>query len=247
MKSILVQRLSHKPYKLEKVKRFMKKVVFMLLFSLLLMSLVLAEQNQVQTQNKVNSAITQQIRTELRDKAQEIKDDIKELRETRKELNGDIKAYLQERKEIRAEIRGINLTFEKGEGEEIKLRIGNFTARTTLNITEEQDENNNTILVVQKGDKTREIKIMPDTAAERALERLKLKVCNETEGCTIELKDVPVKKVERLAYEMQVQRHYKLLGLFRAKAQNKVQIDAENGEIISTKKPWWAFLAKEAD
>ncbi|MBU3912937.1 MAG: hypothetical protein KKB21_01405 [Nanoarchaeota archaeon] len=225
----------------------MKKVVFMLLFSLLLMSLVLAEQNQVQTQNKVNSAITQQIRTELRDKAQEIKDDIKELRETRKELNGDIKAYLQERKEIRAEIRGINLTFEKGEGEEIKLRIGNFTARTTLNITEEQDENNNTILVVQKGDKTREIKIMPDTAAERALERLKLKVCNETEGCTIELKDVPVKKVERLAYEMQVQRHYKLLGLFRAKAQNKVQIDAENGEIISTKKPWWAFLAKEAD
>jgi len=230
----------------------MKKVFVIFLFVVLLSSLAFAAlnsaENQVQTQNKINnSGITNQIRTESREQIQEIKDDIKELREIRKELKGDIKAYLQERQEIKAEIRGLNITFEKGEGNEIRLRIKNYTARTTLNITESMNEDNNTILTVQKGDKTREIKIMPDTASERALERLRLKVCNETNNCTIELKEVPVGKAEKLAYELQIQRHYKILGLFRAKAQNKVQIDAENGEVIQTKKPWWAFLAKEQE
>ncbi|MFH1711563.1 MAG: hypothetical protein ABH840_04585 [Nanoarchaeota archaeon] len=222
----------------------MKKLLVIFLFTVLLTSLVFAIQNQAQN-NIDNSGITNQIRTESREQIQEIKDDIKELRETRKELKGDIKAYLQERQEIRAEIRGLNVTFEEGERNEIKIRVRNQTARTTLNITESVDENNNTILIVQKGNQAREIKIMPDTASERALERLRIKVCNESNNCTIELKEVPVGKVERLVYEIQIQRHYKLLGLFRAKAQNKVQVDAENGEIIQTKKPWWAFLAKE--
>jgi len=33
------------------------------------------------------------------------------------------------------------------------------------------------------------IKIMPDVASEAALSRLRLRVCNETNNCTIELKD----------------------------------------------------------
>jgi len=183
----------------------------------------------------------------LSGRRQEIKDDIKELREIRKELKGDIKEYLKERKEIRAEINGKNITFEKGEGNEIKLRVKNQTAKTTLNITESVDENNNTILVIQGGGKTREIKIMPDTASERALERLKIKVCNESNNCTIQLKDVPVNKINKLMYEIQIQRHYKLLGLFKAKAENKAQVDAESGNVIQTKKPWWAFLASEQE
>ena len=178
---------------------------------------------------------------------QEIRDDIKELRKTRKELQGDIKKYLKERKEIRSEIKGKNITFEKGDGEgdEIRLRVRNHTARTTLNITEREDENNNTILEFRNGDKVREIKIMPDTASERALERLRLKVCNESNNCTIVLKDVPVNKVNKLMYEIQVQRHYKLFGLFKTKAENKIQVDAENGNVTQIKKPWWAFMASE--
>ena len=84
---------------------------------------------------------------------------------------------------------------------------------------------------------------MPDVAAERALERLRLKNCNETNNCTIELKDVGSREEVRAAYEMQVEKHYRLFGLFKAKAQNGVQIDAENGEVIKIKKPWWGFLA----
>jgi len=224
----------------------MKKLWVLFLFTVLLSGVAFAAMNSVGNQVQAqNNAMSSAIKTGIKAQINEIKDDIKEMRETRKELKGNIKDYLQERKELRAEIRGMNITFEKGEGNEIKLRARNHTARTTLNITESTDENNNTILTVQRGDKTREIKIMPDTASERALERLRIKVCNESNNCTIVLKDVPVNKVNKLMYEIQVQRHYKLFRLFKTKVQNKVQVDAENGQVILTKKPWWTFMASE--
>jgi hypothetical protein len=102
---------------------------------------------------------------------------------------------------------------------------------------------NETKLIIQlsNGGKT-EIKIMPDTASERAIGRLRLKVCNETNNCTIQLKEVGGKAV----YEIQVQRHYRILGLFKVKAQNKAEVDAETGE-IKVKKPWWSFLATSSN
>lgn len=219
----------------------MKKVmIFGFVLSLILIGFIVSAASV----SKLNNSATNKSLKEIR---QEIKDDIKELREAKKELRGDIKAYLKERKEIRAEIRGKNITIKQRDKDEIELREKNHTARTTLNITESIDENNNTILIIQSSNgQNRTIKIMPDTASEKALERLRLKVCNETNNCTIELKDVPVGKAKKLlAYEMQVQRHYKILGLFKAKAVNKAEVDAETGETIITKKPWWAFLAKE--
>jgi hypothetical protein len=90
-----------------------------------------------------------------------------------------------------------------------------------------------------------EIKIMPNTASETALARLRLRNCNESNKCTIELKEVGKGNETRAAYEVQVQRHFRILGMFRTKANVRAQIDAENGEVIRTNKPWWAFLASE--
>ena len=152
-------------------------------------------------------------------------------------LRERIQENIQERIELKKEAKNL-----------IRLKIRNISAHTTLNISESTDENNNTILIFESSNgKNRTIKIMPDTASEKALERLKLKVCSEENNCTIELKEVPVKNALKLAYELQIQRHYKLLGLFKANAKNKVQVDAENGEIIQEKKPWWAFLASESN
>ena len=92
-----------------------------------------------------------------------------------------------------------------------------------------------------------EVKIMPDTASEKALERLKIKVCSEENNCTIELKEVGQGEQVRAAYEVQVQKQAKFLGLFKTKMQVQAQIDAENGEVIRIKKPWWAFLASESE
>ena len=174
--------------------------------------------------------------------SQQIREQIKANNEAFRQLREELK----QKQIIRATRKNKTIEFEE-RGDEIRLRIQNHTAKTKLNITEELNENNETILVIKKGNQTKEIKIMPDTASERALERLRLKVCNETNNCTIELKDVGQRNETRNAYEMQVQRHYKLLGLFKAKAENKAQIDAETGEVIQTKKPWWAFLASESD
>ncbi len=84
-----------------------------------------------------------------------------------------------------------------------------------------------------------EIKIMPDTASEKAIERL------GQLNFTIQLKEVGKGNNTQLAYELQAERHFRILALFKAKALVKAEINAENGEIIIIKKPWWAFLAKE--
>ena len=92
-----------------------------------------------------------------------------------------------------------------------------------------------------------EIKVMPETASQTALTRLRLKVCSEESNCSIELKEVGKGDDTKPAYELQAQRHFRILGLFRTKAQVKAQVDAETGKIVSVKKPWWAFLAYEGE
>jgi len=93
--------------------------------------------------------------------------------------------------------------------------------------------------------KNAEIKVMPNTASEKALERVRLKVCSEENECKIELKETGSGEQTKLAYELKTQRQSKVFGLFKAKMQVQVQVNAENGEVIKVKKPWWAFLASE--
>ena len=120
-----------------------------------------------------------------------------------------------------------------------KLRVRNVEAHTNMEMVQEQ----NRVRVTLSNGRSAELKIMPDTASERALERLRLNVCSEENNCQIELKEVG----EKVAYEVRVEKKSKVFGLFRARMQVQAQVDAENGEIIRSKKPWWAFLASETD
>lgn len=134
------------------------------------------------------------------------------------------------------------------ENNRVELKSGNAKAETGLEIKSEQTADGKTKLKISLSNgRNAEVKIMPDTASEKAFERLRLKVCNEENGCTIELKQVGQGEEAKLAYEVQAERHAKLLGLFRTKLQVRAQIDAENGEVIQTKKPWWAFLTVDAE
>mgnify|MGYP001597998116 CR=1 FL=1 len=130
----------------------------------------------------------------------------------------------------------------------IRLMVKNKSADCDeCNITEEKDNNKTKLKIHLSNGKAFEIKIMPNTVSERALEKLKLKFCDDSNNCTIQLKEVGIGNKTRVAYEIQVERHYKLLLLFKAKALNKAQVDAETGEIVIVKKPWWAFLASKSD
>lgn len=79
-----------------------------------------------------------------------------------------------------------------------------------------------------------EIKIMPSTASERAIERL-----GEL-NFTIELKEVGTDKV---AYELTAEKEGKMLGLFKVRGKVSTEVDAETGEVVSVHRPWWAFMA----
>lgn len=134
------------------------------------------------------------------------------------------------------------MTIEAGRsGNIITIIVNKTEVNTTLEVEQEVDNNKTKIKVKLSNGRKAEIKVMPDTASERAIERL------GQLNFTIVLKEIPVGNNKTVAYELQAERHMRILGLFRIKAQVKAQIDAETGEIISIKKPWWAFLAYEPE
>ncbi|MBN1545006.1 hypothetical protein JW898_06115 [Candidatus Woesearchaeota archaeon] len=140
---------------------------------------------------------------------------------------------------------GEQLQVQQGEQNRMHLMVGGADAASSLEIVQEQVQERTRLHAKLSNGKDAEIKIMPDTASERARERLQLKVCSAETGCSIELKEVGQGEQVRAAYEVQAQKQSKLLGLFGKKMQVRAQIDAENGEVIQAKKPWWAFLASE--
>jgi len=206
----------------------MKKELIILSFAFLLsLSFVFAVQgngNQIQNQNSypLNSANLSGIGQELREQIQTRKQEFKAG-------NYTVQGRFMNVSEI---VSGLK-----------EMRMNRTRVRTHANLSIEYAENETKIKMQLRNGTEKEIKIMPDTASERALERLRIKVCNESNNCTIELKEVGKDNQTQTKYEMQVQRHYKILGLFQAKAENKAEVNAETGEGIITKKPWWSFLA----
>ncbi|MGV8151998.1 MAG: PepSY domain-containing protein [Candidatus Nanoarchaeia archaeon] len=82
-----------------------------------------------------------------------------------------------------------------------------------------------------------EIKIMPETASHTAINRL-----GEL-NFTIELKESGKDNESKPIYELTGKKQGKFLGIIKIMASEKVLVDAQTGEVISLKKPWWAFLA----
>jgi len=79
-----------------------------------------------------------------------------------------------------------------------------------------------------------EIKVMPETASERAIERL------GQLNFTIKLKEVGNNQT---AYELTSEKEGKMFGLFKIRGNVSIQVDAETGKVLKIRKPWWAFLA----
>ncbi|MBT3642848.1 hypothetical protein HN604_03390 [archaeon] len=128
---------------------------------------------------------------------------------------------------------------------QFKLEVGDAFAHFEGKMTQEQVGEKIKLMTQLKNGKNVEVKIMPDVASETALEKLRLKNCVESEGCLIELKEVGQGEDAKLSYELKTQRQSKIFGLFKARMKVEAQVDAQTGELIDSKKPWWAFLATE--
>jgi len=141
------------------------------------------------------------------------------------------------------------MTIQAGRsGNIITITINKIAVNTSLEVETGSDGDNDTDVYAKLSDgRKAKLKIMPDVASERALERFRLKTCSVDNNCSIELKEVGSGNKIQLAYEIQVERHSKLLWMFRARMQVRAQVNAETGDIIRVRKPWWAFLASEPE
>lgn len=140
---------------------------------------------------------------------------------------------------------GKQLEIRTQDNNQVQFKSGNSEAKTNMKMTQEQTENGTMLRVQLSNGKNAEVKVMPDTASEKAIERLKLKSCTVEEGCSIELKEVGSGEQTKAAYEIKTQKEAKVFGLFKTKMQVQAQVDAENGEVLKSSKPWWSFLATE--
>jgi len=126
-------------------------------------------------------------------------------------------------------------------GEDCKQKESQSNVKVDLEV--KKDKKNKSKLNIKFSDgKERELKVMPETASEKAIEKLKLKTCSEENNCKIVLKEVGKEKEIRAVYEVSAEKEGWFLGLFKTKAKILTQIDAENGDVLKVKKPWWSFL-----
>lgn len=140
-----------------------------------------------------------------------------EIAAARGELKEARQAFVDEARNLRVEYRGVLHDF-------ISEVRENYTLRDGRNVT---------------------VKIMPNVASERAIERLRLKNCNEENNCTIDFKEVGEGNNARLRYEVKAKKDGRFLGIIRMKMDVTSEVDAETGEVVRAKKPWFAFLVNE--
>ncbi|MEM3422249.1 MAG: hypothetical protein QXF35_03405 [Candidatus Bilamarchaeaceae archaeon] len=128
----------------------------------------------------------------------------------------------------------------------ILIKTENLTVKTNLKVEQERNENRTRLRLNLSNNRVFEIKIMPNVAAERAIERLQLKVCSLENNCLIELKEVGQGNETRAVYKIEAKKRVKILGIFDAEMPVDAEVDAENGEVLKTNVPWWAFLTTNA-
>jgi len=133
-----------------------------------------------------------------------------------------------------------------GKGKGLKIIKEKGKNKIILNESEiETDEDveveNDTLFVNKTGKGKLRIKIMPDTASQVAIERLKLL------GFTIEFKDVGKRGNDsEFVYDIEGEKEVKVLGFLKTRMKVKARINAENGE-MEVKRPWWSFLVPGLD
>lgn len=169
------------------------------------------------------------------------------------ELSQKIQENNAEMEQLRQRLENESEEFRErimNEAQEMRERMINNSIQTRVRLESEVNESHARLVAQLSNGRRADVKIMPETASERALERLRLKVCSEENNCTIELKEVGQNGTRtelRLAYELKAEKQARVFGLIKVRMNVESQVDAETGEVISSKKAWWAFLATESD
>jgi len=197
----------------------------------------------IKTDSTAESNKTKSERADERMERKEVK--IEERIENLQERENKIRSFKERVKNGRGiiKIEGKKVAVRELSNETKELIAGKINAKTGLNLTAE-DINDTTVLrAYLSNGRHAYVKVMPDQASKVALERLKAK-CAER-NCTVELKEVGIGNKSRLAYSIETDKDSRILFIFKKKMAVRAEVDAETGEIIKARKPWWSFMAKE--
>jgi hypothetical protein len=117
----------------------------------------------------------------------------------------------------------------------VSIPVSNFS----VNLGFQSDKNQTEISSILSDGRKAKIIVTPQIASQKAIEEI-----GEI-GFNITLKELGEGQEIKAVYFLQAEKKVKLFGFIDKKARIQVEVDAENdGEIISIKKPWWAFLAR---
>ena len=119
------------------------------------------------------------------------------------------------------------------EGNKLKIKSGDVEVITSETVTVVDSK----LTMQTSNGASAEIKIMPEVASQTAIDKL------GDLGFEIELKEVGIGDDGNIVYELKAEKQGHILALFKKTGEITTQIDAESGDIISVKKPWWSFLA----
>ncbi|MGK0209276.1 MAG: hypothetical protein ACI83O_000548 [Patescibacteria group bacterium] len=201
----------------------------------------------------------EEFRKGLKDLKGEFRNSSKELHDDRKKDKDEFEASL---KELFDGVDRSNLTDE--EKEELKEEID--ALKEEFKETKEENKNSSKELRVEYRGALKDlanatgnskvhyklangrnvtVRVMPENASARALERLGLVNCLEENNCSLELKEVGEGNNTKLRYALSAKKKARFLGLFAVDMDVESEVDAETGEVVYARKPWWAFLASE--
>lgn len=121
----------------------------------------------------------------------------------------------------------------KNDAGQVTIKSGDVEATSADKVTVVE----NKLYIENSNGKNSEVKIMPETASEKAIERL------GDLGFNIELKEVGQDDNAKPVYSLGAEKQVKLLGFIKLRMRINAEVDAQTGEVISVKKPWWSFLA----
>lgn len=216
----------------------MKKIfsLFVMMMFLLSTSFVLAQGNASDNmQNNVSdnqTAVPYQNMEQIQEQLQEGLDNASRLQEQlRNQIQNMTGELAQKQTTLRKSMAGVF------------VETGNVMVRSKLSMLDEIEGIANQFKTKLSNGKDAFVKVMPNVASEKAIEALRLNNCKAENNCTIELKEVGEGENAKVAYEMNSQREVKVFGLFKAQQKVRAQIDAETGELIDTKAPWWNMFS----
>lgn len=131
---------------------------------------------------------------------------------------------------LRCDINGTRtLTIHAGNSNNTIIQVKEFNASTRVTLYKDGEE----FYGVFKDNETRKI-ILPDEVRERVKLKIKAKIDNETFNLDEEGK-----------YEFRAEKEARLFALFKVREKIRAEIDAETGEVLETRNPWWGFLARD--